>query len=284
MAVNSFFSYGKTLPTHRIAHSKHGGLFQPTMTQAIRLLSDPHGAPRPDLSQASVDLRLRSFPSTDPFSSAELTYTTNGTDIVPAPSAYPSHRYSWVHIFPEGKIHQHPDKVMRYFKWGIARLILEAEPCPDVLPVWIDGMQDVMSDRRSWPRPIPRPGKDVSVHFGELVDRESVFGGFRERWRELKAKVKGRKGELRSKGGFSDVEEKDVLGELHDDELRYGPEAEQLRIDVTMAVRAEVLKLRQSTGLRDEDPKSGLAETWRVEGSRDKREGEMKDRSVVRDM
>lgn len=285
----AFFSYGNTLPTHRAAHSKFGGLFQPTMTQAIRLLSDPHkstapenweGAARPTSSPTLHD----SLPPSDPFSSSQLTYSTTGTDSYPAPSAYPSRRFSWVHIFPEGMIHQHPDKVMRYFKWGVARLILEAEPCPDVLPMWIDGPQEVMSDKRTWPRPLPRAGKDINVTFGELVDGEKVFGPFRKKWDELKRKARTK----RLKYFAADSMEADVgeeLGVLQDEELRSGPEAEQLRIDVTLAVRNEVLKVRKSVGLPDEDPKRSLAATFKEEGGHGlPREGEKKDGSVVRDM
>src|SRR5438046_2122853 len=48
--LSAFFTLGQVLPTHRLGHSPYGGLFQPTMTQAIRLLSrgpctpDPHVA------------------------------------------------------------------------------------------------------------------------------------------------------------------------------------------------------------------------------------------------
>ena len=172
---------------------------------------------------------------------------------------------------------------MRYFKWGVARLILEAEPCPDVLPMWIDGSQEVMNEKRIWPRPVPRPGKRVEVTFGELVDREAVFGRFRQRWRELKERVRWeREGHLLWQ---DDALAGDRLGELSDDFLKYSPEAEQLRIEVTLAVRNEVLKVRRSRGLPDEDPKRGLAETWRKEGRKYRyEEGEMDDDSVVKDM
>lgn len=284
--TSAFFTWGQTLPTQRRAHSEFGGLFQPTMTEAIRLLSDPHGRSAavhtnmPALGHASLQ---ESFPSTDPFSSSELTYSTNGIDSFPAPSIYPARRFSWIHIFPEGMIHQHPRKVMRYFKWGVARLILEAEPCPDVLPMWIDGSQEVMNEKRTWPRPLPRPGKTVEVTFGELVDTEAVFGKFRQRWRELQERAKSK--EEAQSSGKDGVMAEERLGEVSGDFLRYCPEAEQLRIEVTLAVRNEVLKVRQSRGLPDEDPKRGLAETWRKEGRKySYEEGEMDDESVVKDM
>lgn len=52
-----------------------------------------------------------------------------------------------------------------------------------------------------------------------------------------------------------------------------------LRIEVTKRVRQEVLKVRRSLGLPDEDPKEGLVETWIEEGPI--AEGKMKDGSWV---
>lgn len=283
--MSAFFSYGNTLPTHRAAHSKFGGLFQPTMTQCIRLLSDPYGKmslENWEETPKSLD-SSPSFPKTDPFTSAELTYSTNGEDSFPAPSAYPSRRFSWVHIFPEGMIHQHPDKVMRYFKWGVARLILEAEPCPDVLPMWIDGPQNIMDNERPWPRPLPRIGRDVKVNFGDLIDTEKVFGPFREKWQALKEKARQRRLQSSIKGSDAHVDNKNELGILTDHDLKFGREVEQLRIDVTLAVRNEVLKVRKACGLPDEDPKQGLAETFREEGTQ-ARDGLQKDGSTIKDM
>lgn len=257
------------------------------MTQAIRLLSDPHAkeSMTEQTAVAETSNLTNSLPPSDPFSSSELTYTTNGLDSFPAPAAYPSRRFSWVHIFPEGMIHQHPDKVMRYFKWGVARLILESEPCPDVLPMWIDGPQEVMNENRTWPRPMPRAGNDITICIGELVDTEKVFEPYRERWRALKEKQHRRKRSFWSKAPSAESEVEEELGVLTDDELRYGKEAEKLRIDVTMAVRNEVLKVRRSRGLTDEDPKRGLAETWAAEGGKGTpREGEQKDGSIVKEL
>ncbi|KAF2763863.1 hypothetical protein EJ03DRAFT_283243 [Teratosphaeria nubilosa] len=286
----AFFSYGNTLPTHRAAYSRFGGVFQPTITQAIRLLSDPHATAAPESwertsrpANADPPTLPTSLPPSDPFTANQLTYSTTGSDSFPAPAAYPSRRFSWVHIFSEGMIHQHPDKVMRYFKWGVARLILEAEPCPDVLPIWIDGPQHVMDNNRPWPRPLPRAGKDISITFGDLVDTEEVLEPFRRRWRELKEKARRKRLNERLSDEKSVTQE--VLGELHDEDLKYGKEAEQLRIDVTLAVRNEVLKVRRSHGLPDEDPKRGLAETFKAEGGKEptRKPETKKDGSVVQD-
>ena len=171
---------------------------------------------------------------------------------------------------------------MRYFKWGVARLILESEPCPDVMAIWMDGPQQVMNEKRTWPRPMPRVGKDINFWFGEPVNTDKVFGPFRQRWQDLKSRARRKQLALHKQSESSEELPEGQLGELKDDFLRYSPEAEQLRIDVTMAVRNEVLKVRRMSGLPDEDPKCGLAETWRQEGG--KKEGEMKDGGVVVDM
>ena len=262
---------GQVLPTHRLAHSQFGGLGQPAITQAIRLLCK---GPFPvDSHRASPELQTFSMQNVcvDPFSDLSVAYSTNGEDAHLAPSAYACNSYSWVHIFPEGKIHQAPRKTMRYFKWGIARLILEANECPDVVPMWIEGFDDVMHESREFPRFLPRAGKKVSVTFGSKVDSESVFGGVRSRWQKLKAKIEA-----------TDADSRSLPVGVLSDELLTNKEAEELRKEVTLKIRNLVLDVRRSRGLPEEDPKEGLVETWLEEGS--KREGHMKDDSWVRDI
>lgn len=242
------------------------------MTEAIRLLSNgpfsqPHNyqktpespAPRPSFSKPDL---------ADPFSSGSLTYSTDGYDVFPAPSAYLSRRHAWIHIFPEGKIHQMPDLNMRYFKWGIARLILESEPCPDVVPMWIEGMEQVMNEERGFPRFVPRVPDKVSITYGTALDVEKVFGDLRDRWKLLY-----------KKGTETGGAQKLDIGILND-ELKYGKDAVDLRMECTMRVRNEVLKLRKARGRSDEDPKWSLAETYAQEGGKD--EGKMDDGSIVK--
>ena len=73
----------------------------------------------------------------------------------------------------------------------------------------------------------------------------------------------------------------DELGVLESEELKYGGEAVELRMDCAMEVRKLVLAVRRDRGLPDEDPKSGRVDTWREEGS--KKEGQMEDGSWVKD-
>ena len=262
---------GQVLPTHRLAHSPYGGLAQPAVTQAIRLLSKgPHPV---DAHLAAPERQKGSLQNVcvDPFSEVPSAYTTNGEDSHLAPSAYSCNSHSWLHIFPEGKIHQAPHKTMRYFKWGVARLILETSECPDIVPIWLEGLDQVMHESRKFPRFLPRPGKPISITFGDKVDTDAVFGNFRKRWRELRAKAE------KNSPSARDL----PLGVLND-ELLYGKEAVQLRREVTKTVRDLVLEVRRTRGLPDEDPKEGLVETWIQEGP--KREGKMADESWVRDI
>lgn len=162
---------------------------------------------------------------------------------------------------------------MRYFKWGVARLILESEPCPDLVPLWIEGFAQIMHEERPWPRPFPRFGKNVAITFGAKVDM--VAAGFEERrarWREMVRREKERDPEARRCG----------LGECPEG-LEEREDAVRLREEVTMMVRDEVLKLRVQRGWSDEDPKARLVDTWREEGRTSKREGRMKDGSLVKE-
>ncbi|KAI1125195.1 acyltransferase [Nemania abortiva] len=234
--LGAFFSAGQVLPTHRLQHSPLGGLFQPTPAQAIRLLS------------------ARPFVKPTASSGAVL----DEADIPGLPPVYDQDRYSWVHVFPEACVHQHPKLFMRYFKWGVSRMILESEPIPDVLPIFIDGTQHIMSEDRGWPRAIPRFGINFRVAFGEPVDTEKIFGDLRAQWQELVKQHEMKPQTPR------------ILGELSD-ELKYGERAVKIRIEVARRVREEVLKVRRSLDYPDEEPAGfELAETWRREPEKDK--------------
>lgn len=160
---------------------------------------------------------------------------------------------------------------MRYFKWGISRLILESEPLPAIVPMYIDGNQNVMHESRKWPRFVPRGGNDIKVAFGEEVDGEAVFGELRAKWKAL---VELQKEALVRKGKNPEL----AMGDLTEG-LKYNEEVVALRAEVTKRVRQEVLKVRRNLGYPDEDPKEGLVETWIEEGGKIK--GKMDDGSWV---
>lgn len=182
----------------------------------------------------------------DPFTDPTHVYSTTGRDEYQAPSSYQSRRHAWVHIFPEGRVHQHPTHGMRYFKWGAARLILEAEPCPDVVPIFIEGFASVMHEERPDPRWKPALGKTLGVTYGSKMDPE-ILESFRGRWQNLRRKFGGDAEEL-------------------NEELMTGKEATALRIELAKTLRGEIEKLRRARGYPDEDPKTGVWETWQHEG------------------
>ena len=266
--LSDFFTYGQVLPTHRLKHSAHGGLFQPTMTQAIRLLSSQPYQPRPGSRRSPASL-----PPNDPFTDGSLTYSSTGADSFPAPSAYAANRHSWVHIFPEGLVHQHRDVDLRYFKWGVSRLILEAEPAPAVVPMFIDGTQRVMAEDRAFPRFVPRVGKRLRIAFGDTLDFDATFGDLRRRWQALVR---------RSSGTAADGEGQPTaalaLGELTG-ELRDGEEARAIRLEVARRVREAVLQVRESLDYPAPDPSFALRDTW----APDERKEEKKYKSSVDD-
>lgn len=156
-------------------------------------------------------------------------------------------------------MHQHPQQLVRYFKWGVSRLILESEPLPDVLPIFIDGTQRVMPEDRAWPRFLPRFPVRFRVAFGHLLDAEDTFGDLRARWQDLVRRHQK-----------SPQQRNAPLGELTD-ELKYGHEAVTLRIEVARRVREEVLKVRRGMGYTDEEgPGYELAETWAREPDKER--------------
>ncbi|GAO16452.1 hypothetical protein UVI_02048120 [Ustilaginoidea virens] len=224
-ASSTFFSLGQVLPTRRLWHSSFGGLYQPTMTQAIGLLSCP--------SPAGV-------------AAAESCFSTDGKDSFSAPAADPAHRGAWVHVFPEACCHQSPASTLRYFKWGVSRLILESEPAPEFMPMFIHGTQHVMPEERGFPKFLPRIGNRIRIVIGEPTNVDDVFGQERALWRRLVAR------------GEPDL-------------LTRGQDAIQLRIRVARLVRNEVGKLRESIGLPpEEDQTAALAETWSKEPNKRK--------------
>lgn len=168
-------------------------------------------------------------------------FSTDGSDSFPAPAAYTATRYAWVHVFPEACCHQSPDSSLRYFKWGISRLILESEPAPEFIPMFIHGTQAIMPEDRGWPRWLPRVGNRVQVVIGEPKHVDSLFGRQRAAWKRLSDR---RNPEL----------------------LEHDQEAVRLRIEVAKSVRDEIQKLRESIGLpREDDETAALAETWSKE-------------------
>lgn len=138
---------------------------------------------------------------------------------------------------------------------------------PDIVPIFIEGFDDIMHEERTFPRFIPRPFRNVRVTFGDKLDAEEVFGDLRLRWKQMRAKEEKAGGQLE-------------VGVLNDG-LKYAEEAVSLRKECTRRMRQAVLDVRRQRGYPEDDPKNSFAETWLREGPN--REGPKKDGSVTKD-
>ena len=78
----------------------------------------------------------------------------------------------WIHLFPEGYVNVSTSTRLRRFKWGIARMLLEAKTMPVVVPIWITGFDHMMPEPRDKPKWLPRFGHDVTINFGEPITHE----------------------------------------------------------------------------------------------------------------
>ncbi|WQF75797.1 Putative phospholipid/glycerol acyltransferase [Colletotrichum destructivum] len=222
----SFFSLGQVLPTYRMLHSPNGGLFQPTMAQAIRLVSGPGAL----------------FP-------LKTAFRAGNNEVFASPAYYRNNHNAWVHVFPEGCVHQHPQRTLRYFKWGVSRLILESDPAPQLVPIFIDGFSDIMPEDRQWPRWAPRIGAKIRVIYGEALEVGDAFKEQRSRWKRMVQKEEEALGKRLNAGEVPES-------------LKDHPEAIQLRIEVAKTVRDLVQELRLRAGYPQDDPAFALAETW----------------------
>ncbi|KAK6358407.1 hypothetical protein TWF730_007741 [Orbilia blumenaviensis] len=245
--TTAFFSSGQVLPTYRLRHSPHGGLFQPVMEKTLLMLTHP--SLRHSLASSTLITRLSPLSSTSgdvPTSPDSITYrpSTLSDKVTGSPSKPPI----WLHIFPEGQIYQHPTFQMRYFKWGIARYILELPQPPIILPMFFTGMQNVMHEKRSFPRFLPRPGNKISIHFGSAIPVDR-WDKVRQRWRQIRETCLA------------------IGGEEGEKLLREGPEAVELRVEVALMVRDEVEKLRIECGYPPAQPESALAATFKDKNS-----------------
>ncbi|WWD01391.1 hypothetical protein V866_008335 [Kwoniella sp. B9012] len=142
---------------------------------------------------------------------------------------------SWIHIFPEGRVNQeptNPDGGLFRFKWGIGRIIMDSKVMPEIIPIWISGFDQILDERRGWPKPIPRPGAKISITVGQpltsqieplvkawraLADKEVGTVGVGGDWKQEQIKDTDTLGhvgdvqkEIRSKGALSDGREKEV--------------------------------------------------------------------------
>ncbi|KAK9493757.1 hypothetical protein V1508DRAFT_414967 [Lipomyces doorenjongii] len=202
--TSNFFSMGQVLATARFGT----GVYQGSVDSAILLLSP---SSRDSLPKTS-DTDAHRFP----------------------PANLPP---QWIHIFPESLVHQaYPphQTSMKYFHWGVSRILLEAEQLPVIVPIFHQGLDEVFPEDRENLKYIPRTvvfpkwkkenRMKLNFRFGAPLS-ESFFAKEREQW-------------------------KDLADAQHDSE-----ESWNLRSKVAALVREAVADVRKSMGLSDEDPR-----------------------------
>jgi len=109
----------------------------------------------------------------------------------------------------------------------------------------MSGFHEIMHESRTFPRFIPRIGKQVKVYVGEPVPIDH--------WDEVRAKYRLIKRQCDMVGG----EEGERM-------LKEGHDAVALRIQVAKMVRDQVAGLRLKNGYPAEDEGADLAQTYKV--------------------
>lgn len=77
---------------------------------------------------------------------------------------------NWVHIFPEGRVHQVAGE-MRRLKWGVGRLVADPPITPIVLPMYIEGTKKLLDKNRPQPKLLSSwHGERIAIYIGEPID------------------------------------------------------------------------------------------------------------------
>lgn len=255
-----FFNLGKILGVKRFGE----GPFQPTVDAAIRILSpddtlDLEYTPGvKDVEKPIVLQKVNNFlnrPSTKETSNLVkfVKPSPESTNVLMSKSPFIRSKTSWFHVFPEGFVMQLEEphhNSMRYFKWGVARLILESTRSPVVVPLFSFGFEKVApenSPEKGLGRWLPSNfGAEIHVCVGDIIPDEKLEK-YREQWRSLVKK-------------YIDPNNPFDLSE----ELKTGKKAQQLRSDLTGYLRSEVVKIRDSLGVfNPEDPRFKDPKFWK---------------------
>ncbi|KAL4082003.1 acyltransferase-domain-containing protein [Scleroderma yunnanense] len=86
----------------------------------------------------------------------------------------------WVHLFSEGRVcqpTQYPHTCgmthLTRFKWGVGRIVMEANVMPLIIPMWLTGFDKLMPEGRPSPyKYFPKLGVKLGVAFGHPIPPE----------------------------------------------------------------------------------------------------------------
>ncbi|KAG7661683.1 TAZ1 [[Candida] subhashii] len=255
-----FFNLGKILGTKRFGE----GPFQGSLDAAIRILSpddtlDLEYTPGvKDVEKPLVLQKVNNFlnrPNSKETSKLVkfVKPSPESTNVLMSKSPFIRTKTSWFHVFPEGFVLQLKEphsNSMRYFKWGVSRLILESTRAPVVVPLFSFGFEKVAPEDAAdegLQRWLPANfGAEIHVCVGDIIPDANIEK-YREKWRSLVKKY------IDPKNPF-DLSE----------ELKYGEKAQKLRSELASYLRGEVLKIRESLGIfNPEDPRFKDPKYWK---------------------
>jgi monolysocardiolipin acyltransferase len=249
-----FFNLGKILGIRRFG----AGPFQETVDAAIRILSpddtlDLEYTPGvKDIEKPNLLQKVNNTPSVSKELAKVIKPSTTSQNVLMSKSPFIRTKTSWFHVFPEGFVLQLEEphaNSMRYFKWGVSRLILEPTRAPLVLPIFSHGFEKIApehSEEKGLKRWLPANfGAEIHIHFGDVIP-DTTIEQYREKWRSLVKK-------------YIDPKNPNDLSE----ELKTGKQATQLRSNLAAMLREAVLDIRTKSGLfNPEDPRFKDPKFW----------------------
>ncbi|EER35012.1 conserved hypothetical protein [Candida tropicalis MYA-3404] len=243
-----FFNLGKILGTKRFGE----GPFQGSIDAAIRILSPDDTLDlefTPGVKEEEKPLLLQTVNNIgDARTSTDLVKfikpTPESTNVLLRKNPFIRTKTSWFHVFPEGFVLQLQEphhNSMRYFKWGVSRLILESTRTPIVVPLFSFGFEKVAPEDKSdvgFKRWLPSNfGAEIHICVGDPI-KDEVLEDYREQWRKLVKKYI-------NKSNPTDLS----------DELKHGKKAQKLRSDLAAYLRERVVEIRNQTGMFDPEDK-----------------------------
>ncbi|XP_026842436.1 tafazzin homolog [Drosophila persimilis] len=82
----------------------------------------------------------------------------------------------WVHVFPEGKVNMEKQEIR--LKWGVGRIIYESPKMPVILPMWHEGMDDVLPNVEPY---VLQWRKKVTINIGQPMDLNDFVDDLKKR-------------------------------------------------------------------------------------------------------
>ncbi|CAN3363021.1 tafazzin [Diutina catenulata] len=242
-----FFNLGKILGIRRFG----AGPFQPTVDAAIRIVSpDDSVAPGTVPKTMTADDWQLPVAIQEANLAPQMRPSAESTQLLMPTLPFVRKKTSWFHVFPEGFVLQlqPPDNnSMRYFKWSVSRLILEATRAPIVVPMFAHGFEKVApEDITGWKRWFPANlGSEINLFIGQQIP-DATIERFRVKWRQLVSVL----GDPWS-----------TTGDLSQ-ELMTGQWAEKLRSELAAELRTHVAALRRQAGFGPEQAKFASPKWW----------------------